>query len=52
MTKKKPTKPPTKEEIEAARREQEKKREAEYWGPHGIRIDGKPVTRINKDSYM
>lgn len=48
MTEKKPKKP-TKEELE--KREQEK-REAEYWGPKGLRINGQPVTSINKDSYM
>lgn len=55
MTKKQPEKP-TKEEIEAAdqrrRDEENARREAEYWGPHGLRINGQPVTSINKGSYM
>ena len=48
MTKKK-----TEEEIEAERKKREaEKREAEYWGPHGLRINGKTVTSVNRNSYM
>ena len=26
--------------------------DTDYWGEYGLRINGQPVTRIIKDSYM
>ena len=39
-------------EAERKKREAEKKRDAEFWGPHGLRINGQPVKSVNKDSYL